>query len=75
VGSRSAGSSSDGADHVRYGLLVPGVALVLLGGVWILQGLGSLKGSFMTGQPFWAWMGAVAALVGLPLIVRGARRS
>lgn len=60
---------------MRYGLIVLGVALVLLGGVWILQGLGSLNGSFMTGRPFWAWMGGVAALVGLPLIVRGARRS
>jgi len=59
---------------VRHGLAVLGVALVLLGGVWIVQGLGFLKGSFMTGEPFWAWMGAVAALVGLPLILRGARR-
>jgi hypothetical protein len=43
--------------------------------VWILQGLDVLKGSFMTGQAFWAWMGAMAVLVGMPLILRGMRRS
>jgi hypothetical protein len=49
--------------------------LVIIGAVWVLQGLDVLKGSFMTGQAFWAWMGAVAVMLGLPLIVRGIRRS
>jgi hypothetical protein len=56
-------------------LLVAGVLLIVVGIVWILQGLDVLKGSFMTGQGFWAWMGAVAVLVGMPLILRGMRRS
>ena len=34
------------------------------------QGLDVLKGSFMTGEAFWAWMGALAVLFGLPLLVR-----
>ena len=52
-----------------------GALLCVLGGVWIFQGVGTLKGSFMTGQPFWAWMGAVAVLVGAPLVARGIRRT
>jgi len=54
---------------------VGGFLLIVVGIVWILQGLDVLKGSFMTGQGFWAWMGAVAILVGLPMILRGMRRS
>jgi hypothetical protein len=58
---------------VRWVLLVVGVALVATGVVWIFQGVGRLHGSFMTGQPFWVWMGAVAVLVGLPTAARGLR--
>jgi len=50
---------------------VLGVALVATGVVWIVQGLGSLHGSFMTGSPFWAWMGVLAVAVGLPIGVVG----
>lgn len=30
------------------------VLLILAGGVWFLQGINVLPGSFMTGQPQWA---------------------
>ncbi len=33
------------------------------GGVWILQGIGVLPGSFMTGQIVWAAIGAVLLFV------------
>ncbi|HEY3210280.1 MAG TPA: hypothetical protein VGL18_10895 [Actinomycetota bacterium] len=56
-------------------LVAASVLLIVVGVVWILQGLDLLKGSFMTGQPFWAWMGAVAVLLGIPLFLRGMRRS
>jgi len=59
---------------VRWGKLVIGAALLIAGTIWILQGLDLLKGSFMTGQGFWAWMGALAVLLGLPLVRRGLRR-
>ena len=52
---------------------VLGVALVATGVVWIVQGLGSLHGSFMTGSPFWAWMGAVAVAAGLVIGVMALR--
>jgi hypothetical protein len=59
---------------VRLGLLITGIALLVTGVIWIFQGLDVLKGSFMTGEPFWAWMGALAVLLGLPLVLRGLRR-
>jgi hypothetical protein len=59
---------------VRLGLVITGIALLVVGVIWIFQGLDVLKGSFMTGEPFWAWMGALAVLLGLPLVLRGLRR-
>lgn len=59
---------------MRLGLLGLGVLLVVVGTVWIVQGIGVLKGSFMTGEAFWAWTGAVAVLIGVPMILRGFRR-
>jgi membrane protein implicated in regulation of membrane protease activity len=59
---------------MRAVLMVLGVMLFATGVVWILQGLNLLKGSFMTGRAFWAWMGVVAVMVGLSLAVGGMRR-
>jgi len=47
--------------------------MVLMGGVWLLQGIGILPGSFMTGQPFWAVMGAILVVVGVLLVFGGTR--
>jgi hypothetical protein len=55
-------------------LIVVGVLLLLVGGVWILQGVGILPGSFMTGEMQWAVYGAIAALVGAALLFVGFRR-
>lgn len=52
-----------------------GVILVLVGGVWTLQGLGYLKGSQMTGVTLWAVLGPILAAVGVALLVRAARSS
>lgn len=45
-----------------------GVLVGLLGLVWLGQGLNVIKGSFMTGQPQWAMVGAVLVLVAAWLI-------
>ena len=50
--------------------LIIGVALVVVGGVWIGQGVGAVRGSFMTGQPVWALIGAIAVVFGIALVVR-----
>jgi hypothetical protein len=58
---------------LRYVLLILGGLMVLVGGVWLLQGIGILPGSFMTGQPFWAVMGAILLAVGALLVLAGFR--
>ena len=50
-----------------------GVLLVLAGIVWLLQGLNVLPGSFMTGQTFWAFVGAVCLVLGGGLLYWGLR--
>jgi hypothetical protein len=45
--------------------LIPGLILLLLGLVWVLQGAGVMKGSVMTGQKLWLVIGIVVAVVGL----------
>ena len=49
-----------------------GVLMVLMGGIWILQGLnlawGPLARSFMQNDRHWAVYGAILAFVGLGLI-------
>lgn len=49
-------------------LKVVGGLLTLIGVVWILQGFNILPGSFMTGDKFWAAMGAIAVVAGLLLL-------
>ena len=53
---------------------IAGVLLVLMGGIWFLQGIGVLPGSFMSGQVKWVVYGGVAAVSGLVLIIIANRR-
>jgi hypothetical protein len=48
-------------------LIIGGLA-VLVGGVWIGQGAGLIKGSFMTGSRTWLAIGLLCLVVGLLLI-------
>jgi hypothetical protein len=59
---------------MRVGFPVIGVILLLAGLVWFLQGINILPGSFMTGDPFWAWMGIASFVGGLVLLFVGAGR-
>jgi hypothetical protein len=59
---------------MRFAWLGVGVILLVVGIVWIFQGVGNLRGSFMTGNPVWAWIGAGAVAISVPLLVRGVRR-
>lgn len=45
-----------------------GLLFLLVGIVWILQGINVLPGSFMTGQMFWAEAGAVCVIAGAILL-------
>ena len=53
--------------------LVVGVIAILIGLVWIGQGVGAIGGSFMSGEAVWAVIGVIVVLFGLALI-SGARR-
>ncbi len=59
----------------RWITLTIGLVLLLVGGVWVLQGAGVLTGSFMTGQKLWFLIGLVAFLVGIVLVAATARKS
>ena len=54
---------------MRTTMNVLGVLLLITGCIWILQGINVLPGSFMTGQTKWAINGAIAAVVGIVLLV------
>ncbi len=53
--------------------VVIAVILIVVGAVWIGQGVGVIHGSFMTGESVWAVIGALAVLFGLALL-RGVQR-
>jgi hypothetical protein len=56
-------------ERVARTRLIGGGILVATGLVWIGQGTALIKSnSFMTGDPFWAWLGLAAVVVGVGLI-------
>ena len=55
-------------------LNITGVLLILTGGVWFLQGINVLPGSFMTGQIQWAIYGGLAIIIGIGLLLFANRR-
>ena len=48
--------------------------MVLVGGVWTFQGLGYIKGSFMTDSPTWSVIGPIVAGFGIALGVVAVQR-
>ena len=64
----------NGGMSQRVGRII-GVVLVVVGGLWTLQGLGVVGGSFMTGSQMWLVIGVVTVVVGVALLVpRRSRR-
>jgi len=59
---------------MRITLNIVGTLLVLSGGVWFLQGINVLPGSFMTGQIRWAVNGGIAVVAGIVLLLLNWRR-
>ncbi|HXE21456.1 MAG TPA: hypothetical protein VN617_03885 [Rhodoferax sp.] len=57
-------------------LLIKIVAILMLvvGGIWILQGFNILPGSFMTGQLKWAVYGGLVVAAGIALFAFGMRK-
>lgn len=59
----------------RIAVLVVGVVALLIGGLWIGQGLNLIRGSVMTGDRTWFYIGIVVATVGVVLLGLGSRRT
>ena len=55
-------------------LSIVGIVLLLTGGIFFLQGINVLPGSYMTGDPQWAINGAVIIVLALLLIFWANRR-
>jgi hypothetical protein len=51
-----------------------GVVAILIGLLWVGQGLNLIPGSFMTGDPKWFVIGAVLTLAGILLVIAGQGR-
>jgi hypothetical protein len=60
---------------MKSALNIFGVILALFGGIWFLQGINVLPGSFMTGQIKWAIYGGIAVVAGIILLVTAKRLS
>lgn len=65
-----AGSVMTMSKNLRLGL---GVLLILMGGVWTVQGLGYVTGSVMTGVTFWAIIGPIVAIIGVVAVAQAVR--
>jgi len=59
---------------MRIVLNIVGVLLVLLGSVWVLQGINVLPGSFMSGQMRWAVRGGILLVAGIVGLVWANRK-
>lgn len=55
-------------------LIVVGVIVLVIGGIFAGQGANLIPGSVMTGDPKWLYIGIAMALIGVLLIVLGVRR-
>jgi hypothetical protein len=72
VAHRAMAGLTEGTHAMRIRVVL-GVLLIVVGIVWIFQGVGTLHGSFMTDQAVWAVIGAIAVLFGIALLVGAAR--
>jgi hypothetical protein len=53
----------------RFILRIVAVFLIVVGIIWILQGVNVLPGSFMTGHIQWAYRGGIAAALGVAFLL------
>jgi hypothetical protein len=54
---------------MRAVLLIVGILLIVAGAVWTVQGVGTLKGSFMTGSRTWMWVGIACVCAGIIVVL------
>lgn len=59
---------------MRILLSLIGVIMICVGGIFFLQGINIIPGSFMTGQMQWAVYGGIILVGGVLLLVSANRR-
>lgn len=59
---------------MRIVLNIVGVLLVLLGSIWVLQGMNVLLGSVMSGQSRWAIRGGILIFAGFAALISANRK-
>ncbi len=59
---------------MKWVLNILGIVFILIGLVWILQGINVLPGSFMTGNSLYAVLGLILDVIGVVLVVFANRR-
>jgi hypothetical protein len=62
-------------DKLKTVLKTIGALLILAGGIFFLQGINVLPGSYMTGDPQWAINGGIMIAVGVGLMFWANRRA
>ena len=60
--------------YLRIAGAIVGALCVLMGVVWIFQGVNVIPGSFMTGDIDWSYRGGVLAVVGLVVLFLSLRK-
>lgn len=60
--------------YMRIALNILGVLCLLIGCVWLLQGINILRGSIMSGQTKWTLYGGLVAVAGIGLLFAANRR-
>jgi hypothetical protein len=61
--------------YLKMAGVIIGALSVLMGVVWIFQGINVLPGSFMTGDINWSYRGGMLAVVGLVVLLLSLRKS
>jgi hypothetical protein len=59
---------------MRITLNILGILFLLTGGLWLLQGIGMVGGSNMSGQTKWAGYGAILFAIGVVALLLANRR-
>ena len=54
---------------MRIVMNIIAVLIILVGGIWFLQGINVIGGSVMTGQSQWAFYGAISLVVGVIMLL------
>lgn len=60
--------------YLRIAGMIVGALSVLMGVVWIFQGINVIPGSFMTGDIDWSYRGDVLAVAGLVVLLLSMRK-